>query len=76
MIKIAEVLPPYPTLLWNLVKQCGIHYVVGSMDLSPSLKASLSRGLEVPKDELPWGYAPLARIKAAYEEAGFELAVL
>jgi hypothetical protein len=51
MIKIAEVLPPHHTPLWNLVKQCGIRYVVGVMDFS--------RGLATPKD-LPWVIFPLA----------------
>ena len=68
MIKIAEFLAPYPSPLWNMVRQCGIHYVVGGMDYN--------RGLDVPRDELPWSYKALLRIKTAYAAGGFELAVL
>jgi mannonate dehydratase len=69
VIKIAEMLPPHPSPLWTLVKQCGIKYAVGAMDFS--------RGTDsAPRDELPWAFMPLLRVKTAYEDAGFELAVL
>jgi len=68
MIKIAEVLPPRPTALWRMVKQCGVNYVVGSMDFR--------RGLDVSREQLPWSYMSLVRMKTAYEDGEFELAVI
>lgn len=68
MIEIAEVLPPQPNSLWTLARQCGLRHVVGTFDWS--------RGLDVPKDDLPWSYMSLVRLKTAYENGGFELSVI
>ncbi len=68
MMRIAEILPPRRSALWTLVKQCGIDHAVRMMDFS--------RGMNVPKDDLPWGYYSLVRLKTAYENAGFKLEVL
>jgi mannonate dehydratase len=69
MIKIAEVLPPRPTPLWRMVKQCGIDDVVGVMDFSGGVH-------NVDREHLPWSYMPLVRLKTAYEGGGFALDVL
>lgn len=69
MIKIAEVLPPKPSPLWNMVKQCGVTNIVGSMDMSTLHTARTP-------DELPWGFMSLLRVKNRYEDAGFTLDVI
>lgn len=68
MIQIAEFLSPQRTPLWSMVKQCGIDHVVGAMNLS--------RGAGPGREDVPWSYMSLLRVKTAYEDAGFELAVI
>lgn len=68
MIKIAEMLPPRPSELWTMVKQAGITHAVGGMDMH--------RGFDVPRDQLPWSYMALVRLKTLYEDYGFSLDVL
>jgi len=68
MIKLAEALGTRPSELWTMVKQAGITHVVGGMDRS--------RGLDVAREDLPWGYMPLVRVKTRYEDYGFSLDVL
>ncbi len=68
MIKIAEVFGPGQTSLWRLVKQCGVGHVVGGIPLHPRPGASA--------EQQPWSFTSLLRAKTAYNDAGFEFAVI
>jgi len=68
MIKIAEMLPPRYSPLWDMVKQAGITHAVGGM--------AGERGPDVPKERLPWSFMSLLRVKTLYEDHGFTLDVL
>ena len=68
MIEIAEALSPRPSELWTMVKQAGVTHAVGAMDRR--------RGLDMPREQLPWAYMSLVRIKTQYEDYGFSLDVL
>lgn len=76
MIKIAEVLPPRPSALWRMVKQCGIDHVVGSMDMGRWRERERQGPVRPDDDNAPWSFTSLLRVKTAYEDAGFSLDVL
>ncbi len=69
MLKLAESLPPRPTLLWKIAQQCGLSYAVISVDWTRPPDTTDS-------ENLPWSYMPMVRLKSAYESAGFEFAVI
>lgn len=68
LMKLAEMLGLPESRLWRLVKQCGADHVVGTFSRSGETTAS--------SNEKPWGYAALERLKKAYDDGGFELAVI
>jgi mannonate dehydratase len=68
MLRLAEILPPLPSPLWTLARQCGLDDVVGTFDWT--------KGLNVTSEELPWSFMALVRLKSAYANAGFDLDVL
>jgi len=68
MMQLAEILPPPAGQLWRLTKQCGANFAVGTWGRNPNL--------DVPREQLPWSYDSLARLKETYEREAFKLAVL
>ncbi len=78
MIQIAELLPPCPSPLWRMVKQCGVDHVVGVLDFGSAhpgmTDAERAGGLEPSK--LPWSLEALTRLKETYEAGGFMFEVL
>ena len=65
MIQIAEMLPPVHSPLWDLVAQCGVTEAVGALDFDGHYGAAP-----------PWSHTSLLRVKSAYEDGGFQLAVI
>ncbi len=65
MIQIAEMLPPVYSPLWDLVAQCGLRHAVGALDFAGHYGA-----------RPPWSYTSLLRVKNAYEDRSFKLAVI
>ena len=65
MIQIAEMLPPAHSILWDLAAQCGLTQAVGALDFEGYYGAAP-----------PWSYSSLLRVKNAYRDGGFELAVI
>jgi mannonate dehydratase len=53
-----------------MIKQCGVGHVVGGIGLQPV------EGAGVKDDVQPWSYMSLLRAKTAYNDAGFEFAVI
>jgi D-mannonate dehydratase len=68
MIKLAMVFGPGDRAAATMARQAGVQYVVGGISLAPRP----DRGQE----EQPWSYMSLLEAKTAYENAGFELAVI
>ena len=65
MMRLAEFIPPSPTPVWKLARQCGIDLAVGGLP-SDTLRAG----------ERVCDLAPLERMKQTYEDAGFTLEVI
>jgi mannonate dehydratase len=65
MLEIAEFINPTPSPLWKLAKQAGVDLAVGGLPFD-----------SVQAGEAPWDLAPLRRMKARYEEGGFQLVVI
>ncbi len=68
MMKIGLSIPHEPSLALTLMKQCGVEHAVSHQSLQPIDGVS--------DDEQPWTLTLLAKRKQAYEDLGFELAVI
>lgn len=89
MIKIAELLPPVPSLLWKQVHQVGVNYAVGvlpypsSIDETGAFSWTTNHGSieahEVERTALgdyPWELESLRALQASYAAHNLELVVL
>jgi mannonate dehydratase len=82
MIEIAELLFPYPSTTWKLVKQAGVNHVVGVLPYDGqghSWTKNHGTGADAAATadgERPWDYMSLVRLKTRYADAGFELVAI
>ena len=67
VIKIAEVMSPNRTPLWDMVKQCGVNYVVGSFHGQSDRTSRAMTYLS---------YTSVMRMKTAYADGGFQMNVI
>ncbi len=63
MLKLAEVLPAQPSLLWDLCKQLGVDHVVSGMGAPEG-------------NEAPWSLPAMRRLKDRFDAAGFDWQVI
>jgi mannonate dehydratase len=68
MIKIAELFSTSDYEMHRIARQTGIQHVVGIFDRQ--------HGSDLSKENLPWSYMSLLRLKTAYQNAGFSLEVI
>lgn len=66
MITIAEMLPPTPSLVWQLAKQAGVDDAVGGLPFNDPTNGG----------DQPWDYLPLLRMRQRCGDAGFRLRVI
>jgi mannonate dehydratase len=90
MLEIAEFLSPYPTRLWQLVRQLGISHAVGIVPYDPpddERNAPLSWEVchgQVDRNSItpgpdgayPWSFQSLQAMQARFAAAGLTLAVI
>src|SRR5436305_4641946 len=78
MVTFAEILPPYPNLLWTLSQQVGVTHVVtslpyepgGPQHLTPETIATMRPG------ERPWDFSPMLLMKERFADAGLTVDVI
>ncbi len=62
-LQMAEVLPPFPTVTWDLAKQAGVTHAVSKVPPESS-------------DGAGWDFLPLLRMQQRFAAAGITLAVI
>jgi mannonate dehydratase len=81
VMELLELLPPRPSRLWDLVKQCGVNGIAALMngaEQDQRMFRSVGVGTQVHAagDDEPWSEKALGRDREIFADAGFAVEVI
>jgi mannonate dehydratase len=78
MVTFAEILPPYPDLMWTLCQQMGVTHAVTGLPFAQgdALAQNPDELARIPVGERPWDFAPMLLLMQRFRDAGLTVDVI